>query len=328
MMVHLPVHLVDELELGGPVQFRWMYSVERYLYKLKCYVRNRSRPEASIAEGYLVEEALTFCSRYMNENVDTRLNRPTRNYASGNEEDMAQRLFPFVGRPLGVRKNGKGKLVEMDRQSLACAHRYVLFNCHEIQEFIDEHYELTNNKKHQNPPTPSLKALTPSFSSSKDQNPVMGYVEYYGVVREIIQLNYSGHYQIVLFRCDWFQHGVNDFGQTVVNFDRMVCRHDPYVMATQVQQVFYVRDPREPHLYFAMKVLPRDYSDDVDGEDNEIVAQPDIPIQSEMNTIVGIDDVNEIQLAVLGEKGTTIKIPFSHFDSTNQGERNENDASS
>ncbi|KAI9092529.1 hypothetical protein K1719_027657 [Acacia pycnantha] len=45
------VHLVHETKLAGPVQYRWMYPVERFLGKLKSYVRNKAWPEGSIAEG-------------------------------------------------------------------------------------------------------------------------------------------------------------------------------------------------------------------------------------------------------------------------------------
>ncbi|XP_039138843.1 uncharacterized protein LOC120276184 [Dioscorea cayenensis subsp. rotundata] len=62
IMVHLPIHLAWEAKVGGPVNYRWMYSIERYMHKLKGYVRNKSRPEGSIAEGYLADECLTFCS--------------------------------------------------------------------------------------------------------------------------------------------------------------------------------------------------------------------------------------------------------------------------
>ncbi|XP_016206958.1 uncharacterized protein LOC107647394 [Arachis ipaensis] len=75
VMVHLTVHLVDEVTLGGPVHYRWMYPIERYLGHLKQYVRNRAQPEGSIAEGYLSEQILTFCSRYL-DNIETRINRP------------------------------------------------------------------------------------------------------------------------------------------------------------------------------------------------------------------------------------------------------------
>ncbi|KAK1374253.1 hypothetical protein POM88_030446 [Heracleum sosnowskyi] len=66
IMVHLPVHLCKEVEYGGLTHVRCMFPIERYLGKLKSYVRNRIKPEASIAEGYLVEEYLTFCSRFLN----------------------------------------------------------------------------------------------------------------------------------------------------------------------------------------------------------------------------------------------------------------------
>ncbi|CAN1170392.1 hypothetical protein LINPERHAP2_LOCUS28978, partial [Linum perenne] len=51
VMVHLVLYLVDEVRRGGPVQFRWMYPIERYLGKLKTFVGNRAHPEGSIAEG-------------------------------------------------------------------------------------------------------------------------------------------------------------------------------------------------------------------------------------------------------------------------------------
>jgi len=49
VMVHLAVHLPDEALLRGPMQYGWMYPIERRLYTLKRYVRNRARPEGSIA---------------------------------------------------------------------------------------------------------------------------------------------------------------------------------------------------------------------------------------------------------------------------------------
>lgn len=97
IMVHLPIHLVNEVRLGGPVQFRWMYFTERYLGKMKSYVCNKSRPKGSIAEGYLVEECLTFCSRYLHSGVETRFSRMTRN------SDTCD-----LGHPIGGKKKGEG----------------------------------------------------------------------------------------------------------------------------------------------------------------------------------------------------------------------------
>jgi len=35
VMEHLPIHLPYEAELGGPVQYRWIYPFERVFKKLK-----------------------------------------------------------------------------------------------------------------------------------------------------------------------------------------------------------------------------------------------------------------------------------------------------
>jgi hypothetical protein len=78
VMVHLVVHLLDDALLRGPVQYGWMYPIERKLCTLKRYVRNRAHPEGSIAEAYVADECLTFCSKYMDD-VETRFNRKPRN---------------------------------------------------------------------------------------------------------------------------------------------------------------------------------------------------------------------------------------------------------
>jgi hypothetical protein len=56
--VHLLVHLPSELKFAGPVQNRWMFPIERYLKILKNFVRQKARPEGSIAEGHLQQEKI------------------------------------------------------------------------------------------------------------------------------------------------------------------------------------------------------------------------------------------------------------------------------
>ena len=64
-ITHLPYHLVQELDLCGPVSTRWMYPVEKYIKTLKGYVKNMVRPETSMAEGYLKDEYLEFVTEYL-----------------------------------------------------------------------------------------------------------------------------------------------------------------------------------------------------------------------------------------------------------------------
>lgn len=65
IMVHLTLHLVREVELCGPVCYRWMYPFERYMKVCKGYVRNRARPEGCMAENYIAEEAVEFLAELL-----------------------------------------------------------------------------------------------------------------------------------------------------------------------------------------------------------------------------------------------------------------------
>ena len=75
IMIHLTVHLVRETQLCGPAYMRWMYPFERYMKVLKGYVKIRSRPEGYIAERYIVEEAVEFCTDYLS-NVECSAGMP------------------------------------------------------------------------------------------------------------------------------------------------------------------------------------------------------------------------------------------------------------
>lgn len=65
VMSHLPIHLVQQLRICGPVHNRWMYPIERYLKTLKGYVKQRARPEGSMARGYIQTETMGFCTEYL-----------------------------------------------------------------------------------------------------------------------------------------------------------------------------------------------------------------------------------------------------------------------
>ncbi|XP_020262242.1 uncharacterized protein LOC109838190 [Asparagus officinalis] len=58
VMVHVTQHLASEAIIAGPVSYRWMYPIERYLGFMKRLVRNRAHPEGSMAEGYVDKDVL------------------------------------------------------------------------------------------------------------------------------------------------------------------------------------------------------------------------------------------------------------------------------
>jgi hypothetical protein len=77
-MQHLLVHLPWEGRVGGPMQFRWMYSQERELKKLRYTVRNKARVERCIAEAFMCKEITNITSMYFSR--ANNVNEPTTQY--------------------------------------------------------------------------------------------------------------------------------------------------------------------------------------------------------------------------------------------------------
>ena len=112
-----------------------LFCLCRYLDKLKSNVRNKAHPEGSIAEAFLADECMTFCSRYI-VGFETKHNLSSQD--EENEElaghpgvKEGSTLFPRDGKPLGKPRNyvirGLAKVQ---------AHRYVLFNCSDENPYL------------------------------------------------------------------------------------------------------------------------------------------------------------------------------------------------
>lgn len=108
-------------------------------------MRNKSSPEGSIAEGYLADECLTFCSRYLGSGVETRFNRPGRN-DDDDDGDVSSggrfSVFAGNGRPLGRKTTLDSKKTNENTRQLTDeeweqARLYVLVNCDEVTPFIE-----------------------------------------------------------------------------------------------------------------------------------------------------------------------------------------------
>ncbi|XP_059650484.1 uncharacterized protein LOC132296291 [Cornus florida] len=291
------VHLPREAILGGPTQYRWMYPIERFLHTLKSYVRNKARPEGSIAEAYIDNECVTFCSMYL----------------------QGARHYEMIG-----------------SADLKKAHFYVLNNCTEVEPFLREHKEdQSQDPNHVMEFTEWLKdcvvvctddlfslACGPDSrvnryigcivngirfhtkdreKNRKTQNNgviVKGEdIDFYGCLTDIIELSYDKKRQLFLFNCDWFdvRAGIHkDQYFTSVNLSRKAYNDDPFVLADQANQVLNLKDNKlKGQWEVVQQINPRNTYDvlekDKDGlnerESSEEVAYQDFE-SLEVNGVV------------------------------------------
>jgi hypothetical protein len=92
-MQHLLIHLPYEAKVGGPVQYRWMYHIERALRYLKPMVGNRARVEWCITEAFTLKEIAYFSSVYFV--AEHNVNAPMIQY-NVDEEPPCSNLSIFV----------------------------------------------------------------------------------------------------------------------------------------------------------------------------------------------------------------------------------------
>ena len=97
---------------------------------------------------------------------------------------------------------------------------------------------------------------------------------YYGVLQEIWVLDYR-FMQLPLFKCDWVNHragGVKrdtTLGYTLVDLNNLGHKVDPFILASQARQVFYVKDQLHKNLSIVFKTPPKNYRDTYDELDEE-----------------------------------------------------------
>jgi hypothetical protein len=79
------------------------------------------------------------------------------------------------------------------------------------------------------------------------QQTTMAKKIYYGYIEEIWQLDYGTILNIPLFRCQWVKltgGGItkDQYRMTIVDLNDLGYRDEPFILAKDVAQVFYVKD--------------------------------------------------------------------------------------
>ncbi|XP_057771556.1 uncharacterized protein LOC130992829 [Salvia miltiorrhiza] len=328
IMVHLCVHLPEQALLGGPVNMRWMFGIERRMGTYKGYVRNFARPDGSISEAYIVDEAITFLSRYLL-NTETRFTRLERNWDISIAK-YSMEIFNNQIRTLGA------PTFELLKDYRNTAHWYILNNCGDtVDIFINEHKEILRSKnireedvdgiqknefptwfkekmsvlRVNNDPraTDDLYSLSQwpddryrswfscivngvrfrcKIRDDKFKTQCSGVstwgdggvddIIYYGVLIEILELDYINQRKVFLFRCKWYNSDpmgkriVVDHNLTSIDVTSEWYKDEPFILATQAQQVFYLQDlSRGKNWMVVQKVNHRNIFDIVEREEGE-----------------------------------------------------------
>ena len=71
-------------------------------------------------------------------------------------------------------------------------------------------------------------------------------MSYFGVIEHIWELDYT-KFQVPVFGCKWVDNNngvrIDELGFIRVDFNKVGYRDEPFILASQAQQVFYIPDP-------------------------------------------------------------------------------------
>ena len=126
---------------------------------------------------------------------------------------------------------------------------------------------------------------TRSYASSSDGNMQFGDVPYYGKLLDVVRITYQGLFSVTLFKCLWANtttsRGLttNGLGITSVNFSWPIHTgqsedDEPYILASEAHQVYYVADERHRDWNMVVHLKPRDLYDMGDGENVAYDCEP------------------------------------------------------
>jgi hypothetical protein len=242
IMMHLPYHIIEELDMCGLVATRWMYPVERYMKMLKKNVRNMARPEASMAEGYIKDDCIGFVTEYV-QRFDV-------------VEHRVYRVVTFdVLRENHVRTTSV--------RPSACLPCCPPLDSHSPwwSALADDHPTSCR------PLRPAVGRRTAAPSGGQGGGRLAGG-ESGGRLGGSLKLNYGAVCNPVIFlRCEWIKREDNcgnptylrdEAGFLVVNSrHKLPSMSEPFIFSSQATHVFFSDDPGKPGWKVVLRNEPR-----------------------------------------------------------------------
>jgi hypothetical protein len=122
-----------------------------------------------------------------------------------------------------------------------------------------------------------------------------GDMDWYGVLRKIICLDFPGQKEVMLFQCDWYDvpaasrsksrgYNKDEYGVIEIDITRFRYSSEPYILSTQAEQVLYVPNIKKPNWCSVLRIQPRNLFAMPEGEDAVTVDLDSV--------VVGVQDIN------------------------------------
>ncbi|CAL8112799.1 unnamed protein product [Prunus armeniaca] len=318
-MIQVMVHLPEEALFAGPVNYLWMYPIERLLGELKKTVCNKTKPKGSIIEAWVQYELLTFCGMYL-QDVDTAFNHPRRNNDGGVRNEKLS-VFAQRARPFGDPIRGES----FSRNDMEVVHWFVLNTCDEIMTYLDEHEEMMKREHQSHLYVTKHSELFPQWflETLKSSNSPTYSEELYNLAFGPIWAElFSGcHVNGIKFlgtagddKLCMQNNGVHVPGGGKMNINRTWYDDDPYILANMAKQIVYLDDPKAGSGWKVIQQMDQRnvYAIlELDPTDNDVDNVADQSLESSMeNDAETLRDTNVKQEPFQLQGVSSIEIPI------------------
>ncbi|KAL4585211.1 hypothetical protein LXL04_009827 [Taraxacum kok-saghyz] len=264
IMVHLVSHIVREIKACGPMFQRYMYHFERHLGSLKglqgvgtigLKVVIPDREEFHMAH-FTVLQHMTSVAPYANEHME--MLRLTNGRMS--QKWLANEYIKTFPQWLKDKVKASLRTGNVDRlvQVLGYGPQDVVttYQGYDINGYTFYMQKQDGKSTLQNSGVTLIAMSTEYSSANHEGRSIIAKDSYYGVIQEIWELKYDSLVVVPVFKCKWVENRrgvkVDEDGFTLVNLSTHGYVSEPFILAKQANQVFFVEDPMDTRWHIVL----------------------------------------------------------------------------
>ncbi|GJU04227.1 hypothetical protein Tco_1114565 [Tanacetum coccineum] len=250
VMVHLVSHIVEEIKIDGPVFLRVVLFKGR-LERVGTIGRKDVTPNTEDLEQvhFIVLQNMTCIEPYIQEHMSYLARKNDRREQRWLEAEHKKMFSQWLAdKVIGMSPSN----VNADVIQIGYRPRRVL----QYQGYDINGYTFYT-KKQDDKSTVQNSGVTLIATTTDSSRMEIAKDSYYGVIDEIWELDYTT-VVIPILKCKWVDNTrsgvkVDNDGFTCVNLSTNGYLSDPFILAKQVDQVFYVEDPLDKRWHIVLQ---------------------------------------------------------------------------